>query len=67
MNAWKAACASSGDVTIVIPQGIYELGPVKFTGPCKNVHTITVNLQVIEPHAAIHAEDKTKFLSQRID
>ncbi|KAF3341755.1 exopolygalacturonase [Carex littledalei] len=45
MKAWKAACASSGDVTVVIPQGTYYLGPVKFTGPCKNVHTITVNLQ----------------------
>ncbi|KAJ1704618.1 hypothetical protein LUZ63_004397 [Rhynchospora breviuscula] len=44
VNTWKAACASSGDVELLIPQGTYFLGQVIFRGPCK-FNTITVNLK----------------------
>lgn len=64
MNAWRAACSSSGDASLVIPQGTYYLGPVKFTGPCPNLRTITVYQEVIDPHICI---DNKKFLHPRID
>ncbi|CAD5169091.1 unnamed protein product [Musa acuminata subsp. malaccensis] len=45
MAAWKAACAASGNVKLHIPRGKYLVGPVKFDGPCRNVHSITVYMQ----------------------
>nr|CAD1825370.1 unnamed protein product [Ananas comosus var. bracteatus] len=45
MEAWKAACASSGTVRLHIPRGTYFVGPVKFTGPCVNVHSLTVYMK----------------------
>lgn len=46
MAAWKAACAASGNVKLHIPRRKYLVGPVKFDGPCRNVHSITVYMQV---------------------
>ncbi|KAK8962817.1 hypothetical protein KSP40_PGU003434 [Platanthera guangdongensis] len=47
LEAWKAACGSSGVVKIVIPAGTYLVGPTKFKGPCKNVLSLKVHLQGI--------------------
>ncbi|KAJ3709203.1 hypothetical protein LUZ61_012908 [Rhynchospora tenuis] len=58
MNTWKAACASSGDVEMVIPQGTYYLGQVKFKGPC-NFNSITVSLQGVLKAST----DLNKFVS----
>ncbi|KAJ4757109.1 Pectin lyase-like superfamily protein [Rhynchospora pubera] len=44
LTTWKAACACSGNVELLIPQGTYYLGQTVFRGPCK-FNTITVNLQ----------------------
>ncbi|RCV30668.1 hypothetical protein SETIT_6G113600v2 [Setaria italica] len=44
MTAWKAACATAGAVTMVVPAGTYYLGPVQFHGPCK-ASTLTFQLQ----------------------
>ncbi|RWR98130.1 exopolygalacturonase [Cinnamomum micranthum f. kanehirae] len=43
-DAWMAACGSSGPATIIVPKGEYWMGPLKFTGPCKGVPSITMKL-----------------------
>ncbi|XXG58575.1 hypothetical protein AAC387_Pa04g0856 [Persea americana] len=43
-DAWTAACGSSGPATIIVPKGNYWMGPLKFTGPCKGVPSITMKL-----------------------
>merc|ERR1712137_579123 len=45
LAAWKAACASTGAVNLVIPSGTYFLNPIKFRGPCKNVQSLTVQMK----------------------
>ncbi|XP_010266273.1 PREDICTED: exopolygalacturonase-like [Nelumbo nucifera] len=44
-EAWKAACGASGTVTLEIPKATYLVGPVKFSGPCTNVKSITVDMK----------------------
>ncbi|KAG2583052.1 hypothetical protein PVAP13_6KG145600 [Panicum virgatum] len=44
MTTWKTACGTAGAVTVVVPAGIYHIGPVQFHGPCK-ASTITFQLQ----------------------
>ncbi|XXG58587.1 hypothetical protein AAC387_Pa04g0866 [Persea americana] len=34
----------SGPATIIVPKGNYWMGPLKFTGPCKGVPSITMKL-----------------------
>lgn len=43
--AWKEACESTGAVNLLIPKGKYLIGPIRFTGPCKNVSSITVHVK----------------------
>ncbi|KAK1578086.1 hypothetical protein Q3G72_027402 [Acer saccharum] len=43
--AWKQACEATGTVTLVIPRGVYLIGPIKFAGPCKNVSNIIVHMK----------------------
>ncbi|RRT80103.1 hypothetical protein B296_00012854 [Ensete ventricosum] len=40
------SCAASGNVKLRIPRRKYLVGPVKFNGPCRKVHSITVYMQV---------------------
>ncbi|XP_058071561.1 exopolygalacturonase-like [Magnolia sinica] len=56
MAAWKAACSSTGAARLLIPKATYLLGPVQFHGPCKNVPSITMNVQ-----GYIKAADLNKF------
>ena len=44
--AWQAACNSVGHVKLAIPEGTYLVGPIKFTGPCRNVSSMTVQVKV---------------------
>ncbi|XP_011659695.2 exopolygalacturonase isoform X2 [Cucumis sativus] len=39
------ACDSAGVVTFLIPKGTYLVGPVIFSGPCKNVSSLTVKME----------------------
>ncbi|KAJ3683682.1 hypothetical protein LUZ60_013909 [Juncus effusus] len=34
LDAWNAACEFNGNATFLVPQGNFQLGPVKFGGPC---------------------------------
>ncbi|CAM8938001.1 unnamed protein product [Rhodiola kirilowii] len=43
--AWKEACQSSGKVNLLVPEGKYLVGPVKFTGPCQNVSSLTLHVK----------------------
>ncbi|KAK9286629.1 hypothetical protein L1049_015029 [Liquidambar formosana] len=43
--AWKEACGSTGAVNLLIPEGTYVIGPIKFAGPCKNVSSLTVQMK----------------------
>ncbi|KAL9238333.1 hypothetical protein vseg_012767 [Gypsophila vaccaria] len=40
--AWEKACTSVGNVTLLIPKGVYVVGPLKFRGPCEGVPSLTV-------------------------
>ncbi|KAJ3683680.1 hypothetical protein LUZ60_013907 [Juncus effusus] len=33
-DAWQAACKCAGNTTFLVPEGTFQLGPVKFVGPC---------------------------------
>ncbi|GFQ04114.1 exopolygalacturonase clone gbge184 [Phtheirospermum japonicum] len=43
IQAWKAACDSSGPAKVVI-NGNFMVGEVVFTGPCINLDTITIEI-----------------------
>ncbi|KAJ6671830.1 PANTOTHENATE KINASE [Salix viminalis] len=43
--AWKEACRATGKVKLLVPKGVYLIGPVKFAGPCKNVSSLTVYMK----------------------
>ncbi|CAB4291040.1 unnamed protein product [Prunus armeniaca] len=45
MAAWKEACQSRGRVHITIPKGTYIIGPIKFSGPCLNVSSLTLRVK----------------------
>ncbi|KAJ0988123.1 hypothetical protein J5N97_006479 [Dioscorea zingiberensis] len=45
LDAWRAACGAAGSVKLIVPPGTYFLGPVRFIGPCKNVKTLTMQMQ----------------------
>ncbi|BFG42506.1 hypothetical protein CerSpe_287810 [Prunus speciosa] len=45
MAAWKEACQSTGRVHITIPKGTYIIGPLKFSGPCLNVSSLTLQVK----------------------
>ncbi|KAG0495770.1 hypothetical protein HPP92_000461 [Vanilla planifolia] len=45
LEAWKAACGSTGNVKLDVPEGTYLVGPIKFMGPCKNVSSLTVQIK----------------------
>ncbi|GAV81816.1 Glyco_hydro_28 domain-containing protein, partial [Cephalotus follicularis] len=42
---WKEACKATGKVNLLIPKGTYLIGPVKFSGPCKNASSIIFHLK----------------------
>lgn len=44
--AWNEACGSSGTVTLLVPEGKYLVGPIKFTGPCENVSSLIIHVKV---------------------
>ncbi|PSS12155.1 Exopolygalacturonase, partial [Actinidia chinensis var. chinensis] len=44
-EAWKEACGFKGTVILLIPKGTYLIGPIKFTGPCKNVSSLVVQMK----------------------
>ncbi|KAL4310602.1 hypothetical protein GQ457_01G003160 [Hibiscus cannabinus] len=35
LRAWNDACNQNGGSVVFVPRGVYKLGPVVFTGPCK--------------------------------
>ncbi|KAM0932384.1 putative galacturonan 1,4-alpha-galacturonidase [Dioscorea sansibarensis] len=46
LDTWKAACNATGYAKFVVPSGTYLLGPVRFTGPCRNVQTMAMQVQL---------------------
>ncbi|KAJ3699475.1 hypothetical protein LUZ61_003180 [Rhynchospora tenuis] len=66
LNAWKAACDSDGNATFLVPKGTFQLGQVKFVGPCSSgtprvqfsgeLHA-PANLESISDEAWIDFED----------
>ncbi|XP_059654115.1 exopolygalacturonase-like [Cornus florida] len=43
--AWREACRSEGTVYLLIPRGTYLIGPIEFSGPCKNVSSLIVRMK----------------------
>ncbi|XP_008465833.2 exopolygalacturonase-like [Cucumis melo] len=54
-NAWKAACGSTSQSQVLIPEETYKLSKIELTGPCKN--RIQIQLQGILQAPADLAED----------
>ncbi|VVB08636.1 unnamed protein product [Arabis nemorensis] len=49
-KTWKEACLwSSGSATVYIPPGVFFLGQVKFSGPCKNSLTFMIKGTLLAP------------------
>lgn len=53
MAAWRAACGStSGNATLLIPEGTFAVSAIEFSGPCKNGDTPAVVIDgVLQPFA----------------
>ncbi|KAK9937350.1 hypothetical protein M0R45_014147 [Rubus argutus] len=43
--AWKEACQSKGRVHLIIPRGTYMVGPLRFSGPCQNVSSLSLRVK----------------------
>lgn len=43
--AWKEACQSKGRVHLIIPRGTYMVGPLRFSGPCLNVWSLSLRVK----------------------
>lgn len=50
MQTWIAACKSNGKARVLIPQGVFKLGPVTFAGPC------TAELIVVQIAGTVKAD-----------
>ena len=44
MKTWIAACHHKGRARVVIPEGVFKLGPVTFAGPCTGISPIVVQV-----------------------
>lgn len=44
MQTWVAACHHRGRARVVIPNGVFTLGPVIFAGPCSAISPIVVEV-----------------------
>ncbi|KAF3456273.1 hypothetical protein FNV43_RR00923 [Rhamnella rubrinervis] len=44
MKTWIAACHHKGKARVVIPQGVFKLGPVVFAGPCTATSPLVVQV-----------------------
>lgn len=44
--AWQTACNARGNVILLIPKGTYLVGPLRFKGPCREVSSLTVLMEV---------------------
>ncbi|CAO2824378.1 unnamed protein product [Amaranthus hypochondriacus] len=47
IQAWRAACDSSGVTRVIIPKGNFVIGPVLFSGPCKSKVTVEIQGNVL--------------------
>ena len=47
IQAWRAACDSSGVTRVIIPKGNFVIGPVLFSGPCKSKVTVEIQGTVL--------------------
>nr|DAD38142.1 TPA_asm: hypothetical protein HUJ06_008783 [Nelumbo nucifera] len=45
MRTWVAACNSKDQARVLIPEGIYRIGPVIFQGPCNSPDPIIVQVK----------------------
>ena len=45
VQTWVAACHYRGRARVLIPPGIYKLGPVTFAGPCSGPGPMVVHVQ----------------------
>ncbi|BBH07346.1 Pectin lyase-like superfamily protein [Prunus dulcis] len=41
-KAWKVACSSNDEAVLVVPEKIYHLKPIRFSGPCKSEVTVQI-------------------------
>ncbi|KAL6272954.1 hypothetical protein ACE6H2_023646 [Prunus campanulata] len=41
-KAWKVACSSNDEAVLVVPEKIYRLKPIQFSGPCKSEVTVQI-------------------------
>ncbi|RWR78296.1 exopolygalacturonase-like protein [Cinnamomum micranthum f. kanehirae] len=58
MAAWQAACSYTGSARLLIPKHTYLLGQVKFSGPCKNVPSLTIYMKASLLHPKQNKKQK---------
>ncbi|XP_022735504.1 exopolygalacturonase-like [Durio zibethinus] len=49
LKAWNEACNQKGISTVYIPKGVYMLGTVEFSGPCKGPITFLMTGDLMAP------------------
>ncbi|XP_048133925.1 exopolygalacturonase clone GBGA483-like [Rhodamnia argentea] len=47
LSAWEDACAHPGNSTVYVPDNTFLVGPVSFTGPCRNPYSPKVEVRGI--------------------
>lgn len=59
VRAFQAACNSGGKARLVIPVGIFMLGPIIFQGPCQGPVTVEIQgtLKAITEDITAYTED----------
>ncbi|KAL9228216.1 hypothetical protein vseg_003821 [Gypsophila vaccaria] len=57
IQAWRAACDSTGVKRVIIPKGTFMVGPVIFAGPCKAKVTVEIQgIVVANPDITLYSE-----------
>ncbi|CAJ2648442.1 unnamed protein product [Trifolium pratense] len=58
LKAWRDACNSNGNVTVMIPRGTYFLKQIVFNGPCRGWTNVIIDGDLIAPTDPSFATDK---------
>ncbi|KAL6573426.1 hypothetical protein OROHE_001885 [Orobanche hederae] len=48
-RAWTAACASARPASVSVPRGTFLVGPLTFTGPCRNRILFEISGTIVAP------------------
>ena len=61
MKTWNDACNEKGNSRVYIPKGVYMLGTVEFSGPCKGPVTFLMTGDLRAPTGPLSTEKWIAF------